>query len=68
MQRYMMRQEDVKEIISILMNSPLYLTLSVRERYGLVLQLIHDYPLLTGKGDTNLKGSSEQQDRFAVVN
>jgi hypothetical protein len=33
-----------------------------------VLQLIHDYPLLTGKGDTNLKGSSEQQDRFAVVN
>ena len=64
----MMRQEDVKEVISILMNSPFYLTLSVRERYGLVLRLIHDYPLLTGTGDTNLRGSADQQDRRTLVN
>lgn len=62
----MKRQEDVKELVSILINSPLYLTLSVRERYSLVLRLIRDYPLLSGKGDTNLTGSAavtSQSDR-----
>jgi len=59
---FVMRQEDIKEVISILMNSPLYLTLSVRERYGLVLRLIHDYPLLAGGADTNLEGSVRQED------
>ncbi len=68
MQRSMMKQDDVKEIIAILMNSPLYLTLTVRERYGLVLRLIRDYPLLAGRGDTNLRGSSGQQDRSAIAN
>jgi hypothetical protein len=63
-----MRQENVKELISILMNSPYYLTLSVRERYGLVLRLIQDYPLLSGKGDTNLKGSSGQNNQPPIVN
>jgi hypothetical protein len=63
-----MKQENEKELISILMNSPFYLTLSVRERYGLVLRLIQDYPLLSGKGDTNLKGSSGQQDHPTIVN
>jgi hypothetical protein len=63
-----MKQEDVKEIISILMNSPLYFTLSVRDRYGLVLRLIQDYPLIACKGDTNLKGSLVQQDRQKIAN
>ena len=64
----LMTREDLKEVISILMNSPLYLTLSVQERYGLVLRLIHDYPLLTGKGDSNFKGSAEERDRPTLVN
>ncbi|MFH1025372.1 MAG: hypothetical protein V1764_01690 [Nitrospirota bacterium] len=63
-----MRQENEKELISILMNSPFYLTLSVRERYGLVLRLIQDYPLLSGKGDTNLRGSSGQNNQPPIVN
>lgn len=63
-----MRQENEKELISILMNSPFYLTLSVRERYGLVLRLIQDYPLLSGKGDTNLRGSSGQNNYPTIVN
>jgi hypothetical protein len=63
-----MRQENEKELISILMNSPYYLTLSVRERYGLVLRLIQDYPLLSGKGDTNLRGSSGQNNKPPIVN
>jgi len=63
-----MRQGNEKELISIVMNSPFYLTLSVRERYGLVLRLIQDYPLLFGKGDTNLRGSSGQQDHPTIVN
>ena len=63
-----MRQENEKELISILMNSPFYLTLSVRERYGLVLRLIQDYPLLSGKGDTNLRGSSGQNNHPTIVN
>lgn len=57
-----MRQDDVRELIRILSNSPFYFTLSVRERYGLVMRLIQDYPALTGKGDTNLKGSLLEQD------
>ncbi|GEM_PF-2645738 len=64
----LMRKEDMKTIVSILLNSPLYLTLSVRERYGLVLRLLHDYPLLVGKGDTNLRGSAEQRDRPSITN
>lgn len=63
-----MRQENEKELISILMNSPFYLTLSVRERYGLVLRLIQDYPFLSGKGDTNLRGSSGQNNYPTIVN
>jgi len=63
-----MRQENEKELISMLMNSSYYLTLSVRERYGLVLRLIQDYPLLSGRGDTNLKGSSDQNNRPPIVN
>jgi hypothetical protein len=63
-----MRQENVKELISILMNSPFYVTLSVRERYGLVLRLIQDYPLLSGKSDTNLRGSSGQNNHPTIVN
>lgn len=63
-----MRQENEKELIAILMNSRFYLTLSVRERYGLVLRLIQDYPLLSGKGDTNLRGSSGQNNYPTIVN
>lgn len=61
-----MRQEAAKELIAILMNSPLYLTLSVNERYGLLLRLMNDYPILVGKGDTNLKGSHSQQNQTDV--
>ena len=50
------------------MNSPFYVTLSVRERYGLVLRLIQDYPLLSGKSDTNLRGSSGQNNQPPIVN
>jgi len=63
-----MRQDNEKELIAILMNSRFYLTLSVRERYGLVLRLIQDYPLLSGKGDTNLRGSSGQNNHPTIVN
>jgi hypothetical protein len=63
-----MRREDMKELISILMNSPLYLTLSVEERYGLVVRLIQDYPLLSGNGDTNLRGSLGQKDHQTIAN
>lgn len=63
-----MKREDVKELIAILMHSPFYLTLPVSERYGLVVRLIKDYPLLAGKGDTNLKGSSEQGNPPTITN
>ena len=63
-----MRQENERKLISILMNSPYYLALSVRERYGLVLRLIQDYPLLSGKCDTNLRGSSGQNNQPPIVN
>ncbi len=61
-------RENVRELIAILMNSPFYLTLSVRERYGLVLRLIEEYPILAGRGDTNLKGSISRQDSRAIPN
>jgi hypothetical protein len=63
-----MRQEYVQELFGILSNSPLYFTLSVKERYGLVLRLIKDYPILSGHGDTNLRGSLKQEDNRTVTN
>jgi hypothetical protein len=67
-ERRIMRPEDVKDLIAILMNSPLYLNLSVNERYGLVLRLMHDYPVVIGRGDTNLQGSLGQYDHRDITN
>ncbi len=63
-----MRQDHVQELIGLLSNSPLYLTLSVRERYDLVLRLIKDYPILSHNGDTNLRGSLKQEDNPTAAN
>lgn len=41
-----MRPHKIKELISILMDSPLYLILSLRERYTLLARLCETYPFL----------------------
>lgn len=41
-----MESRRTKELISILMESPLYTTLSVQERRTLVTRLVESYPVL----------------------
>ncbi|MEJ2697407.1 MAG: hypothetical protein P8013_12240 [Candidatus Sulfobium sp.] len=41
-----MESRRTKELISILMESPLYTTLSVQERRSLVTRLVESYPVL----------------------
>jgi len=41
-----MSRDNMKKLVSILMNSPFYLTLSVRERYHLLQRLLIDYQVL----------------------
>jgi hypothetical protein len=47
-----MVRHGIRELISILMESPLYMTLSVAERRVLVSQLAENYPsLVEGRAD-----------------
>jgi hypothetical protein len=39
-----MREHEVKRFISILMESPLYMTLSLKERQSLLERLAESYP------------------------
>jgi hypothetical protein len=41
---WQMRGGKAKELISILMESPLYMTLSVEERHSLLVRLEESYP------------------------
>jgi hypothetical protein len=45
------RRHKLKKVISILLESPYYLTLPTRERYLLVERLLEDYPDLFEKKD-----------------
>lgn len=38
------KREQVKKLILILMESPFYMTLSVKERYQLLKNLLENYP------------------------
>lgn len=38
------KREQVKKLILILMESPFYMTLSVKERYHLLKKLLENYP------------------------
>lgn len=40
-----MSGDKTKELISILMESPLYMTLSVKERHSLLVRLEKSYPI-----------------------
>ncbi|MEW6052897.1 MAG: hypothetical protein AB1552_03790 [Nitrospirota bacterium] len=40
-----MSRDNMKKIVSILMGSPFYLTLSIEERYHLVQRLLRDYKM-----------------------
>ena len=46
-----MSRYEIKNLISILMESPFYLTLSVTERYVLLKRLLKDYPGLSDHRD-----------------
>ncbi|MEW6002006.1 MAG: hypothetical protein AB1638_05090 [Nitrospirota bacterium] len=58
-----------KKLISILMESPLYLKLSTRERHSLLTRLANSYPFLfDDKEETTLEGQlnvnpSDKSDR-----
>ncbi len=41
-----MSMNKIKRLLSILMDSPLYLTLSLKERYSLLTRMAKDYPFL----------------------
>ncbi len=38
------KREQVKKLLLILMESPFYMTLSVKERYQLLKKLLENYP------------------------
>ena len=41
-----MNMRKVRTLISILMDSPLYLTLALKERHALVVKMVQNYPFL----------------------
>jgi len=41
-----MSMKKVRNLISILMDSPLYLTLALKERHALVEKMVQNYPFL----------------------
>ena len=41
-----MALHKMRNVISILMDSPLYLTLTLKERYSLLARMVYDYPFL----------------------
>lgn len=41
-----MSMRKVRNLISILMDSPLYLTLALKERHALVVKMAQNYPFL----------------------
>jgi len=43
-----MSMARIRKLLSILMDSPLYLTLSLQERYSLVARMAENYPFLVG--------------------
>lgn len=43
-----MSMSRIRKLLSILMDSPLYLTLSLQERYCLVARMAENYPFLVG--------------------
>jgi len=50
-----MSMRKVRNLISILMDSPLYLTLALKERYALVVKMAQKYPFLI-ETDTSQRG------------
>jgi len=48
----MSKKHKIKMLVSILLESPFYLTLSMRERYVLLVNLVEAYPdLFDGEGE-----------------
>lgn len=45
------RRHKIKMVVSILLESPFYLTIPTRERYLLLEKLLEDYPNLFEKKD-----------------
>jgi hypothetical protein len=43
-----MSMARIRKLLSILMDSPLYLTLPLQERYSLVARMAENYPFLVG--------------------
>lgn len=54
----MTTRDHDRKFISILMESPLYMTLSLKERQSLLARLAESYPLLDGKQE---EGSDEEK-------
>jgi|MudIll2142460700_1097286.scaffolds.fasta_scaffold04089_2 hypothetical protein len=46
LQEIEMSMRKVRTLISILMDSPLYLTLALKERHALVVKMAQNYPFL----------------------
>ena len=46
-----MHEHEVRKFISVLMESPLYMTLSLKERQSLLERLAESYPFFDGETD-----------------
>jgi len=52
-------EHTTKNLISILMESPLYLTLPVKERHSLLMRLTESYPFLTDGEEEKIERGCE---------
>ncbi len=51
-----------RHVVSILMESPLYLSLSLEERYDLLESMVKSYPGLFSAGSLNAEGETVSYD------
>ncbi len=54
-----MSMHSIRRLLSILMDSPLYLTLSLRERHSLLARMAKDYPSLVEPDSEQIEGGYE---------
>lgn len=54
-----MSMRRIRSILSILMDSPLYLTLSLKERHSLLTRMAKDYPFLAEAESELTEGTYE---------
>jgi hypothetical protein len=55
----MMRDREMRKLISILMESPLYMTLSLSERQSLLERLAQSFPHFDDEADAGKEGDFE---------